>query len=93
MHVLCLCSPFDLKCDSKSYLLQETKNKTETKKDHDIEFSKYMLKYLLPYLRELDLEQMAEKEIEANIQGIFSSKTLSSCIIFFSLPMLYRLAL
>ncbi|KEH17360.1 transcription factor jumonji (jmjC) domain protein [Medicago truncatula] len=47
---------------------KETKNKTETNNDHDIEFSKYMLKYLLPYLRELDLEQMAEKEIEAKIQ-------------------------
>ena len=34
-----------------------------------------MLKALIPHLIRLDQEQMAEKEIEAKIQGIFSSLT------------------
>jgi hypothetical protein len=35
-----------------------------------------MLKVLLPYLRRLDEEQMAEKEIEAKRQGIFPQRVL-----------------
>jgi hypothetical protein len=66
------------------------KNKTEANKYHEIELSKYMLKELLPYLRRLDEEQMAEREIEAKRQGIISSKSLAYCnafrlIFFFSL--------
>lgn len=37
---------------------------------------KYLLKRLLPYLRQLDEEQMVEKKIEAKKQGIFSSKLM-----------------
>jgi len=77
-------STFDLKCDSSFYSLQETKNKTESNNDHDIETSKYMLEYLLPYLRQLDLEQMAEMEIEARIQGVlFLQESLSLHSLFF----------
>jgi len=49
----------------------------ETNNDHEVELSMYMLKQLLPYLRRLDEEQMAEKEIEAKRQGIFSTKSLT----------------
>jgi hypothetical protein len=38
--------------------------------DDDVVVSKYMLEYLLPYLRQIDLQQMEEKDIEANIQGL-----------------------
>jgi hypothetical protein len=43
--------------------------KSKTGKDEE-EFLKYLLKKLLPYLRQLDEEQMLEKEREANRQGI-----------------------
>ncbi|XP_039690605.1 lysine-specific demethylase JMJ25 [Medicago truncatula] len=55
---------------------KETRNKKESNNDHDIEASKYMLEYLLPYLRQLDLEQMAEMEIEARLQGLSSLSEL-----------------
>ncbi|GAU18065.1 hypothetical protein TSUD_51760 [Trifolium subterraneum] len=42
----------------------------QTNKDFVVEPSKYMLKELLPYLRRMDEEQMAEKEIEAKRQGL-----------------------
>jgi hypothetical protein len=43
--------------------------KSKTGKDEE-EYWKYLLKKLLPYLRQLDEEQMLEKEREANKQGI-----------------------
>lgn len=39
-------------------------------KEEEVEFCKYMLKGVLPYLRQLDQEQMIEKEREAKRQGI-----------------------
>lgn len=47
------------------------KKNAKTNKDNGVEHSKYLLKGLLPYLRQLDEEQMIEREIEAKIQGIF----------------------
>jgi [histone H3]-dimethyl-L-lysine9 demethylase len=46
------------------------KYKVETNNDEEVEFSKYMLKGLLPHLRRLDEEQMIEKEREARRRGI-----------------------
>jgi len=84
-YTIFLYSTFDLKCDSSSSSLQETKNKKESNNDHDIETSKYMLECLLPYLRQLDLEQMAEMEIEAKIQGVvFLQESLLQSLFFFS---------
>jgi len=57
--------------------------KTGTNNNHEFELSKYMLKVLLPYLRRLDEEQMAEKEMEAKIQGIFPPRVLLFAIHFF----------
>ncbi|GAU47238.1 hypothetical protein TSUD_242880 [Trifolium subterraneum] len=49
--------------------------KLETKiDDRDVVLSKYMIEYLLPYLRQMDLQQMDEKDIEANILGISVSE-------------------
>ncbi|CAI8601741.1 unnamed protein product [Vicia faba] len=55
-------------------LINEMKQRVETNKDEEVEFSKYMLKGLLPYLRQLDEEQMVEKEREAKRQGLSFSK-------------------
>lgn len=43
---------------------------TNITKEEEVEFSKYVLKGLLPYLRQLDEEQIIEKEREAKRQGI-----------------------
>ncbi|XP_045807703.1 lysine-specific demethylase JMJ25-like isoform X2 [Trifolium pratense] len=57
-------------------LINEMKHraKSKTNKDEEVEFSKYLLKGLLPYLRQLDEEQTVEKEREAKIQGLSLSK-------------------
>ncbi|KAK2376099.1 lysine-specific demethylase JMJ25 [Trifolium repens] len=47
---------------------------TKINDDDDVVVSKYMLEYLLPYLRQIDLQQMEEKDIEANIQGLSLSE-------------------
>ncbi|XP_061371700.1 lysine-specific demethylase JMJ25-like [Gastrolobium bilobum] len=52
----------------------ETNKDGKTKKDEEIEHHKYLLKALLPYLRQLDEEQMIEKEIEAKIRGLSLSE-------------------
>jgi len=48
------------------------KNPTRDKGEK-VEHSLYLLQVLLPFLRQLDEEQMIEKEIEAKIQGIMFS--------------------
>jgi hypothetical protein len=47
---------------------------TKTNEDMkvDDELSLYLLKQLLPYLKQLSQEEMTEIEIEASNQGIFS---------------------
>ncbi|PNY02636.1 lysine-specific demethylase 3B, partial [Trifolium pratense] len=67
-------------CNCKACLRSSTlikaikKSNPQTNKDDEVELSKYMLKELLPYLRRLDEEQMAEKEIEAKRQGVSLSE-------------------
>ncbi|CAJ2630944.1 unnamed protein product [Trifolium pratense] len=67
-------------CNCKACLRSSTlikaikKSNPQTNKDDEVELSKYMLKKLLPYLRRLDEEQMAEKEIEAKRQGVSLSE-------------------
>jgi len=46
------------------------KRKAETNNEEEVEFSKYLLKGLLPHLRRLNEEQMIEKEREAKRRGI-----------------------
>lgn len=49
------------------------KNIVKINEDERGELSKYLLKGLLPYLRQLDKEQIIEKELEAKRRGIFFS--------------------
>lgn len=39
--------------------------------EEKIQYSKYLLKMLLPFLKQFNAEQLAEKELEAKIQGNF----------------------
>ncbi|CAJ2630941.1 unnamed protein product [Trifolium pratense] len=50
--------------------IKRSNPQTNIEIDDEVELSKYMLKELLPYVRQLDEEQMAEKEIEAKRQGM-----------------------
>ncbi|XP_061337465.1 lysine-specific demethylase JMJ26-like [Gastrolobium bilobum] len=61
-------------CLRSGELIEEMKKETETKTDEKVELLKYLLKGLLPYLRQLDEEQMIEKEIEAKRQGLSLSE-------------------
>ncbi|KAH6812629.1 hypothetical protein C2S51_021647 [Perilla frutescens var. frutescens] len=38
--------------------------------EEKIQYSKYMLQILLPFLKQFHVEQLAEKEMEANLQGL-----------------------
>ncbi|WOL01249.1 lysine-specific demethylase JMJ25 isoform X1 [Canna indica] len=46
----------------------------EITKDNKIRYCYYMLHFLLPWFRELQQEQLAEKEIEAKIYGVATSE-------------------
>ncbi|KAK2408432.1 lysine-specific demethylase JMJ25 [Trifolium repens] len=59
-------------CLQSTKLINAIKKKEATNKDHEDELSKYMLKILLPYLIQLDQEQMVE--IEAKRQGLLLSE-------------------
>jgi hypothetical protein len=53
-------------------LLQNLKNlELNVSKDVEIECYKFVLQTLLPFLRQINDEQMIEKEMEAKLQGIF----------------------
>ncbi|PNY10778.1 lysine-specific demethylase 3B, partial [Trifolium pratense] len=54
-------------CLRSSKLINEMKHRD---KDEEVEFTKYLLKGLLPYLTQLDEEQMIEKAKEAKRQGL-----------------------
>jgi len=45
-------------------------------KEEKVELCMYLLQVLLPYLRQLDEEQLIENETEAKIQGTFSFRSL-----------------
>ncbi|KAK4261918.1 hypothetical protein QN277_004853 [Acacia crassicarpa] len=50
------------------------KNKEKHVTTEEVEYYKYLLSVLLPYLRQLNEEQMMEKEIEAKRQGVSLSE-------------------
>lgn len=53
-------------------LLQNLKNLELDISEHEIfEHYKYVLQILLPFLQQLNEEQMAEKQLEAERRGIF----------------------
>lgn len=39
--------------------------------EEKVKYSKYILRILLPFLKQFHAEQLAEKKMEAKIQGIF----------------------
>ncbi|KAI3914685.1 hypothetical protein MKW92_021859 [Papaver armeniacum] len=59
-----------LRVGLKSVAASERKVEPEEK----IEYCKYLLKYLLPVLRQINQEQVTEKEVEATIQGLSPSQ-------------------
>ncbi|XP_057423746.1 lysine-specific demethylase JMJ26-like [Lotus japonicus] len=61
-------------CLQSGDLLKRLKVKRNTDEGKEVELYKYLLKHLLPYLRQLDEEQMMEKEIEAKRQGLSLSE-------------------
>ncbi|XP_027364241.1 lysine-specific demethylase JMJ25-like [Abrus precatorius] len=61
-------------CLRSDELINEMKEKAKTNKDEKVELSLSLLQTLLPYLRQLDEEQIIEKEIEAKIQGLSLSE-------------------
>ncbi|WJX21571.1 hypothetical protein P8452_10985 [Trifolium repens] len=67
-------------CLRSSKLINEMKGtaKSKTGKDEE-EYWKYLLKKLLPYLRQLDEEQMLEKEREANKQDCLINDSVDNC--------------
>ncbi|CAH9109939.1 unnamed protein product [Cuscuta europaea] len=66
-------------CNCKSCLrlegpIRELKDiKVEFSQDEQVQYSKYILQVLLPFLRQDDAQQIREKETEAQIQGVASS--------------------
>ncbi|XP_057428134.1 lysine-specific demethylase JMJ29-like [Lotus japonicus] len=61
-------------CMRSGNLLEKVKDEGATNEGNKVELNKYLLKHLLPYLRQLDEEQKMEKEIEANRQGLSLSE-------------------
>lgn len=60
------------KFDKYLCLVAEFKNLELDISEHEIfEHYKYVLQILLPFLQQLNEEQMAEKQLEAERQGIF----------------------
>ncbi|MED6179815.1 hypothetical protein PIB30_004460 [Stylosanthes scabra] len=63
-------------CNCKACLrstdrIKELKEKKKDSSNHErVDFSLYLLKCILPYIKQLDKEQTAEKEFEAKRQGV-----------------------
>ncbi|WVZ13098.1 hypothetical protein V8G54_017628 [Vigna mungo] len=57
-------------CLSSVQLINKLKKKATEDEGEKVEHSLYLLQVLLPFLRQLDEEQMIEKETEAKIQGL-----------------------
>ncbi|TKY69312.1 Lysine-specific demethylase JMJ25 [Spatholobus suberectus] len=61
-------------CLSSAELIKKMRKNAKTFEDDKVELSMYLLQVLLPYLRQLDEEQMIENETEAKIQGLSVSE-------------------
>ncbi|XP_057787068.1 lysine-specific demethylase JMJ25-like isoform X2 [Salvia miltiorrhiza] len=79
------CPVCQLNCNCKSCLRMEVPVETAAKikeksnfkigEDQKIQYSKYMIKVLLPFLEQINKEQVIERELEAKIQGKSVSDT------------------
>ncbi|CAJ1932431.1 unnamed protein product [Sphenostylis stenocarpa] len=61
-------------CLSSDELINQMKKNAISDKDEKVELSMYLLQVLLPFLKQLDEEQMIETETEAKIQGLSVSE-------------------
>ncbi|TKY63213.1 Lysine-specific demethylase JMJ25 [Spatholobus suberectus] len=61
-------------CLRSDELIKKMRKNTNTNEDERVEHSMHLLQVLLPYLRQLDEEQMIEHEAEAKIQGLSVSQ-------------------
>ncbi|CAK9139413.1 unnamed protein product [Ilex paraguariensis] len=74
------CPVCQYNCNCKSCLrldvpLKELKNlEVNTSDDEKVQYSKYILQVLLPFLKRFNEEQMMEKDFEARIQGLSLSE-------------------
>lgn len=60
-----------VRCNNCTSFLQDLKNlNLEVSEEEEVKHSKFLLRALLPFLKQLDAEQMMEREIEARIRGI-----------------------
>ncbi|KAL1814618.1 hypothetical protein ACET3Z_017192 [Daucus carota] len=59
-------------CNCKSCLRLELREKNETRISEEAKkhYSKYLLRRLLPFVKQIDVEQSLEKEMEAQIRGL-----------------------
>ncbi|XP_042054590.1 lysine-specific demethylase JMJ25-like isoform X2 [Salvia splendens] len=79
------CPVCQLNCNCKSCLRMEVPIETAAKikeklnfkvgDEQKIQYSKYMIKVLLPFIEQINKEQMIERELEAKIQGVSVSDT------------------
>ncbi|KAK1369392.1 hypothetical protein POM88_035484 [Heracleum sosnowskyi] len=75
-----LCPVCQVNCNCKSCLRLEVRKEDKKKFDlkftdeEKIQYSKYTIPMLLPFLKQFNKEQMAEKQVEADIQGLPLSK-------------------
>ncbi|XP_047940902.1 lysine-specific demethylase JMJ25-like isoform X3 [Salvia hispanica] len=79
------CPVCQLNCNCKACLRMEVpldvaasikeKSKFTIAKDQKIQYSKYIIKELLPFVEQIHKEQVTEKELEAIIQGVSVSDT------------------
>ncbi|XP_074332846.1 lysine-specific demethylase JMJ29-like isoform X2 [Apium graveolens] len=71
-----MCPVCQVNCNCKSCLRLEVRKEDKKKfdlkftEDEQIQYSKYIIPMLLPFLKQFNKEQMAEKQVEADIQGL-----------------------
>lgn len=51
--------------------------------EEKIQYSKYIIRMLLPFLKQFNEKQTSEKQIEANIQGVFLDFEISVALSIF----------
>ncbi|KAL1548999.1 lysine-specific demethylase JMJ25-like [Salvia divinorum] len=79
------CPVCQLNCNCKSCLRMEVpvetaamikeKSNFSVGNEQKVQYSKYMIKVLLPFIEQINKEQMIERELEAKIQGLSASDT------------------
>ncbi|KAI3468942.1 hypothetical protein Pfo_025605 [Paulownia fortunei] len=78
------CPVCQMNCNCKACLRMEApvnvcsqiqeKSDVKISEDEKVQYSKYIIKVLLPFLEQINTEQVAEREVEAKIQGVSVSE-------------------